>query len=187
MDAIAAEFLRWMDLVLIAPFRLTGNPVAGFFLGATCLALGCVVIGELSISLAIRFNRRHIDALNREIAHQEQLSIQAYNLGDRTSYKALNQQANDAWGKHFFTMAAYSAGMLWPVPFALAWMHTRFHSVTFELSAPLTWVFGDTVGYAFVFIPLYILCRMVFGRLRPWLPYFRGVQKMLDATSRHHS
>jgi hypothetical protein len=61
-------------------------------------------------------------------------------------------------------------------------MHTRFQAVTFELARPLAWFFGDTVSYAFVFIPLYILCRIVFGHLRPWLPYFRGVQRMLDAS-----
>jgi hypothetical protein len=182
MDALAADFLKLMDLVLISPYRLTANPLVNFFLGSTCLAMGCVVIGEFTLSLAIRFNRQHIDGLNREISQQERLSIQAYNQGDSASYQALNQAANDAWGKHFFTMAAYSAGMLWPVPFSLAWMHTRFQAVTFELARPLAWFFGDTVSYAFVFIPLYILCRIVFGHLRPWLPYFRGVQRMLDAS-----
>jgi hypothetical protein len=184
MDAIWTEVLRLLDLILISPYRLAGNPLVNFFVGSTCLAMGCVVLGELTLSLAIRFNRQHIDRLNQEITRQELLSVHAYNQGDRAGYRALNQAANDAWGKHFFTMAAYSAGMLWPVPFSLAWMHTRFQAVTFDLVQPLAWIFGDSVSYAFVYIPLYILCRMVFGRLRAWLPYFRGVQRMLDAAAR---
>jgi len=184
MDAMWNEGLRVLDLILISPYRLGANPLVGFFVGSGCLAMGCVVIGELTLSLAIRFNRKHIDRLNQEVARQELLSVQAYNQGDRAGYRALNQAAHDAWGKHFFTMAAYSAGMLWPVPFSLAWMHTRFQAVTFDLTQPLAWIFGHSVSYAFVYIPLYILCRMIFGRLRGWLPYFRSVQHMLDATGR---
>jgi hypothetical protein len=114
------------------------------------------------------------------MARTEQLSIQAYQQGDSTSYHAFNKAANDAWGKHFFTMAAYSAGMLWPVPFALAWLHLRFADVDFPLAFPLSLLFGETVGYAYTFIPLYILSRILFKHMRSWLPYFRTVQKMLD-------
>lgn len=106
--------------------------------------------------------------------------MQAYAEDDRVSYKALNKAANDAWGRHFFTMAAYSGGILWPVPFALAWMQTRFQGVEFELVFPLNRLLADNVGYPFIFIPMYILARIVFKHLRPRLPYFRGVQAMLD-------
>jgi len=169
-----------MDPVLIAFFRLTDHRLIGFFLGTTCLAMSSVVLGELVISAAIRFNRGHLDSLTAEIVHNEALSVQAYAAGDRASYKALNSDANDAWGRHFFTMAAYSAGMLWPVPFALAWMQSRFTDVTFEMARPLSFIFGKTVSYPFIFILIYILCRILFGKLRRWLPYFRNVQKMLD-------
>lgn len=182
MDALLAQFAGALDAVLIAPFRLPPSPLAGFLLGSACLAMGCVVLGEFVLSIAIRCNRRQIDALKGEIARQEALSILAYEQGETAGYKALNHAANDAWGRHFFTMAAYSAGMLWPVPFALAWLHTRFHSVAFELPAPLSWVFGDAVSYPFVFIPVYILCRIVFGRLRSRLPYFKGVHRMLSGS-----
>lgn len=182
-DQFLSQAYLWLDALLIAPFRQPAEPMSGFLLGAFCLALYCVVIGELTLSAAIRWNRRHLQALKNEIAQQEALSIQAHGMGDRAGYKAFNKQANDAWGRHFFTMAAYSAGMLWPMPFALAWLHLRFQGVGFDLAWPLCLLCGESVGYPFVFIPLYILVRILFGHVRRWLPYFRNVQKMLDAAS----
>ena len=179
MEAILSQIYRLTDGVLISPYRLAPDPLIGFFIGTFCLAMWCVVIGELTLSVAIRFNRRHITALKGEIAEREALSMQAYAAGDREGYKALNKQANDAWGRHFFTMAAYSAGMLWPIPFALSWMQTRFAAVKFASPDALSWLLGNAVGYPFFFIPLYILARILFGRLRSRLPYFRGVHKML--------
>jgi len=140
----------------------------------------CVVLGELLLSTAIHFNQKHLRDLQAEISEREQLSMQAHEMGDHQGYKALNKQANDAWGRHFFTMAAYSAGMLWPVPFALAWLHSRFAGVGFELAWPLSLVVGQTVSYPFIFIPMYILARIIFGHSRRWLPYFKGVQRRLD-------
>ena len=170
------------DSLLIAPYRIVDHPLIAFFIGTACLAMATVVIGELVLSAAIRLNRRHLQELTTQIVHHEALSIQAYAQGDKISYKALNQVAHDAWGRHFFTMAAYSAGMLWPVPFALAWMQSRFHDVAFVMGWPLNFIFGQTVSYPFIFILIYILCRILFKYLRPYLPYFKNVQKMLDAT-----
>ncbi|MFZ0611378.1 MAG: hypothetical protein WAM73_04000 [Desulfobacterales bacterium] len=180
MGTTFLEVMRLLDPFLIGFFRLTGYTLLDFFVGVFCLCMICVVLGELTISAAIRLNRRHLKALKHEVSQKEKLSMQAYADDDRVSYKALNQAANDAWGRYFFTMAAYSAGILWPVPFALAWMQTRFQSVEFDLVFPLNLVLGNTVGYPFIFIPVYILARIVFKYLRPKLPYFRGVQKMLD-------
>ncbi|MFZ0132040.1 MAG: hypothetical protein WAK95_05810 [Desulfobacterales bacterium] len=174
------DVMRLFDPVLIEFFRLTGYTLLDFFIGVFCLCMICVVLGELTISAAIRLNRHHLKALKHEVSQKEKLSMRAYADDDRVSYKALNKAANDAWGRYFFTMAAYSAGILWPVPFALAWMQTRFQGVEFDLMFPLNLVLGNTVGYPFIFIPLYILARIVFKYLRPKLPYFRGVQKMLD-------
>jgi hypothetical protein len=180
MEQFFFSAMNMIDLVLILPFRLMDHLLLGFFFGTICLAMGAVVLGELVISAAIRLNRGHLQALTKEVNHQEALSMQAYAIGDRASYKALNKAANDAWGRHFFPMAAYSAGMLWPVPFALAWMQWRFQGVDFALAWPLSFALGDTVGYPFIFILLYILCRIVFGKIRRWLPYFRDVQQILD-------
>lgn len=180
MNDFFSSAISLIDPLLILPFRMMDHLLIGFFCGTICLAMGSVVLGELLISVAIRFNRGHLRTLAKEITHKEALSMQAYAAGDRVSYKALNQEANDAWGRHFFTMAAYSAGMLWPVPLVLAWMQTRFQNVDFALAWPLSLIFGNTIGYPFIFILLYILCRMVFGKIRRWLPYFNNVQKMLD-------
>lgn len=184
MTHFLTQIFRMIDPVLIYPYRLIDHALVGFFLGTFCLALICVVIGEVTLSAAIRFNRRHIDALKYEIADREALSWQAHALGDHEGYQALNKQANDAWGRHFFSMAAYSAGMLWPIPFALFWMDGRFHAVEFSLFWPLSLILHTPVGYPFFFIPLYVFARLVFGKVRRWLPYFKGVQKMLDDSGR---
>lgn len=172
-----------VDPYLMLTFELSADPVIGFIIGSFLLAMVCAVVGEVTLSLAIRWNRRHIQSLKEEIRLRESLSIQAYEMGDRISYQALNQSANDAWGRHFFTMAAYSAGVLWPVPFALAWIQSHFAQVPFTMAFPLSLIFGKTVGYAFIFIPIYILDRILFKYLHPWLPYFKTVQKMIDDIS----
>ena len=60
-------------------------------------------------------------------------------------------------------------------------MGTRFGEVDFLVTVPFSLLFKNGVGYPFTFIPMYILARIVFKYMRPYLPYFRGVQKMLDA------
>lgn len=179
-DLIVNTMLQ-LDPVLISFFRWTGLALLDFYIGVFILAMGCVVIGEVTLSLALRFNQGYLDGLRKEMTQQERLSFQAYQMEDHSGYKALNKAANDAWGKHFFTMAAYSAGMLWPVPFAMAWMNTRFQAVPFALPVPVSWIFGETIHYPFIFIIIYILCRILFKYSRPWLPYFRQVQLMLDS------
>jgi hypothetical protein len=92
--------------------------------------------------------------------------MEAYGKGDETSYRALNKAATDVWSRKFFTMAAYSAGMLWPLPFALGWMQTRFQSVEFPVMFPLNLLVGDSVGYIFTFIPLYVLSRILSSKVK---------------------
>jgi len=173
-------FALQADRFLITFYRITGFGLIDYFIGTTILAFLCIVIGELSISLAIRCNRRYLDAMSSKMTEKETLALQAYRAGDQAGYKALNKEATDAWGKHFFTMVAYSAGILWPIPFALGWMQTRFAEVQFDLAFPLSLIFGKSVGYIFTFIPIYILCRIVFKYMRPHLPYFKGIQNLLN-------
>jgi len=180
MEQTFFEAMRVFDPILIGFFRITGHALIDFFTGVFCLCMVCVALGELTISAAIRLNRSHLQALKHEVSRKEALSMQAYAEGDRVSYRALNKAANDAWGRYFFTMTAYSAGILWPVPFALGWMQTRFYNVNFDLAFPLSFLFGKSVGYAFSFIPVYILCRILFKYMRPYLPYFKGIQQTLD-------
>jgi len=180
MTDILTRFYLIADSFLIFFYRITGMPLADYFMGTFFLSFLCVVVGEISVSLALRFNHRYIDEMTTEMETKEKLSMAAYRSGDRASYRALNKEATDVWGKRFFTMVAYSAGVLWPIPCALGWMQTRFADVQFALAFPLSLVFGKTVGTTFVFIPLYIFCRILFKYLRPCLPYFKGVQKALD-------
>jgi hypothetical protein len=180
MNGLFDTFALQADSFLITFYRITGYSLIDYFIGTMTLSFLCIVIGELSISLAIRFNRRYLDAMSKEMGEKEMLSIAAHRAGDKAGYKALNKEATDAWGKHFFTMIAYSAGILWPIPFALGWMQTRFSGVQFDLAFPLSLIFGNSVGYIFTFIPIYILCRILFKYMRPYLPYFKGVQKQLD-------
>ena len=184
MHSIFDMFALHADNILITFYRITGYSLIDYFIGTMALGFICVVIGELSVSLAIRFNKRYLDAMSKEMNEKEMLSMAARQAGDTAGYRSLNKQATDVWGKHFFTMVAYSAGVLWPIPFALGWMQTRFSAVEFELAFPLSLAFGNTVGYIFTFIPIYILCRIIFKYMRPWLPYFRGVQNQLNAYDR---
>ena len=179
MQSLLDTIFFHTDSFLIFFYRITGDSFVNYLIGTMVLAFLCVIVGELSISFAIRVNKRHLDAMSDEISEKEMLSMEAYRAGDKAGYKALNKEATDAWGKQFFTMVAYSAGILWPLPFALAWMQTRFAGVEFALAVPLSLIFGKSVGYIFTFIPLYILCRILFKYLRPHLPYLKGVQEML--------
>jgi hypothetical protein len=175
------QLFQHMDGFLIFFYRFSGLAFLDYLIGTFCLGFICVVIGELCISLALRFNRPYLDSLSAEMTQKERMSMMAYEAGDQEKYKALNKEATDAWGKKFFSMVAHSAAILWPIPFALGWMNTRFESVEFPIAFPFTLMF-DSVGYSFSFIPIYILCRIIFKYMRPWLPYFNGVQKMLAQT-----
>jgi hypothetical protein len=180
MTNFFSTFFYHIDGFLIFFYRLTGDAFADYIIGTMVLAFICVTIGELSVSLAIRYNKPYLDSMSKEMREKERLSIEARQAGDQAGYQALNKAATDVWGKHFFTMVAYSAGILWPLPFALGWMQTRFADVTFDLAFPLSLIFGKSVGYIFTFIPIYILCRIFFKYMRPYLPYFKGVQRLLN-------
>jgi len=169
-----------IDLFLISFFRLTDIPILNFMIGTLNLSFVCVVLGELSVSLALKINKRYVDEMTAEVTRKERLSMEALQAGDKESYKALNKEATDVWGKKFFTMVAYSAGILWPIPCAMGWLGFRFADVDFPVALPFSLLFKDGVGYNFTFIPMYILTRVLFKYMRPHLPYFRGVQKMLD-------
>lgn len=183
METLQTTVFIWIDQLLIAGYRVTGFSFVDFLLGTFWLSLWCVLVGELTLGLALKINRRYFLQMNVEMRHKEQLAITAYHAGDMTAYEALNKQATDAWGRRFFTMFGYSAGIFWPLPFALGWMQTRFAGIEFPISAALSWLFGANAGYPFVFIPLYILARIMFKYLRPHLPFFSGVQRMLDQGS----
>lgn len=176
------KLLSFSDPYLIALYRLTGDAMLNFLLGTFLLAMITVILGEFTLSLVLRFNRRHIRQMEAELEKQHQLSMAALQLNNQTGYKACNKQANEMFGKYFFSMIAHSTACLWPVPFALAWMQTRFLSIQFPLAYPLSLLWAST-QYFTIFLALYVLARIVFKYLRPFLPYFRAVQKTLDLSA----
>lgn len=177
------HFYAAIDGWLIFFYRITGIAMLDYLIGTLVLAMITVVLGELTVSLAMKFNQDHVARLTSETDRMEAMSLAAYSEGKMEQYKALNQEATDKWARQFFTMMGYSMGIFWPLPFALGWMQTRFQDVSFPVVFPLSLVFHNGVGYLFTFIPLYIAARIIFKYMRPWLPYFRGVQKMLDETA----
>ncbi|MBU0986691.1 MAG: hypothetical protein KKH68_05495, partial [Proteobacteria bacterium] len=118
-----------IDAFLICFYRIVAEPVLGYFIGTWVLAWLCVLIGEFSISVAFRVNKAYIDQDNREMIKMQNLSVRALLAKDKQSYKVLNREANEAFGKVFFKQIALSAASLWPIPFALGWMQTRFADI----------------------------------------------------------
>ena len=167
-----------IDAFLIYFYRIVEQPLLGFFIGTGILSLLCVIIGEFTLSVAFRFNIKGIDQDSREMTRMQNLSLRALLAKDKQSYKAFNREANEAFGKVFFKQIALAAASLWPIPFALGWMQTRFMNIEFLLPCRLP-VVGATVGYSFTFIPMYILVHILFGKIKHKLPYFKTMEKML--------
>ncbi len=176
------QFYYAIDSYIIYFYRVTGIGMVDYMIGTFCLSMIAVMLGELTISLALRFNTAYLTGLSNQMKEKETLSIQAYESGNMAGYKALNKEATDAWGRKFFAMMAHTAAILWPVPFALGWMQTRFAGIEFPILFPFSLV-TDSVGYTFSFFPIYVLARIVFGKLRPHLPYFSSVHRRLTRLS----
>jgi hypothetical protein len=179
-------WLVHIDRILIQFYRFTGLTFLDYLFGTFILALLSLILGELTISLALRYNKGHVDAITDNMVKMNNLSIMALKTRDKKSYKACNDTANDAFGKYFFSMIAYSASALWPAFFSLAWMQTRFSQVEFPLPYPLE-IIMPTLGYFPTFLLCYILARILFKNLRRYLPYFSSVQNQLDAADREKS
>jgi hypothetical protein len=160
-----------IDAALIYFFRLTANPMLGYMAGIAVLALLCVVIGDLTVAVAFRVNGSFFRRDNRELVSMQNKSLLALQARDKKSYQACNEMANDSFGKVFFTQIALGASSLCPVPFALQWLDGRFGDVAFLL--PFALGSRTTVGYAFTFIPMYILVRILFAHARTQLPGYR--------------
>ena len=54
------------DIFLIFFYRMTDLPIANFLIGTFSLSFLCVIIGEISVSLAIKFNKRYVDQMTAE-------------------------------------------------------------------------------------------------------------------------
>jgi hypothetical protein len=162
MDAITA-ILNTIDPVLIAPYRWFDNPLVGWWVGTLILALWAVLLGEASVAVAMRVNRRQIDRNSQETLYYHERSLSAKRSGDDSAYKGINKLANEAFGKSFFLLMATGMASLWPAFFAAAWLHLRFSGLQFPLPA---WMGGIEFNFIAPFVLLYILSRMFVGRLR---------------------
>jgi len=171
MSPTLESIYHQVDTALIFFFRLVENPMLGYLIGIALLALLCAVIGDLTVTLAFRFNGTFFHRDNQELVRMQNKSLLALKAQDKESYQACNQIANDSFGKVFFSQMALGASSLWPVPFALQWLNERFADVAFILPIPLG--VRDTVGFTFTFIPMYILMRILFGKVKTRLPGYR--------------
>jgi len=159
-----------LDAVLIAPYRLFDNPVAGFYLGAFVLALAVLLVGKASYDLVWLFNRRHYEKEEAEMARMHNLSVAAIESGDKAAYKAANHEANEAFGKSFFAGAALFSVSVWPAPFALGWLADRFAGVDVPLFP------GYAVRYNAIFLGMYIALRLAMWGRWKHLPFFGRVE-----------
>ena len=164
------------DPYLLALYRVTGIERLDGLIGTFLVALLVAVIGEFTISIVFRINRRHLDGLNSNLEKYSHLSQEALRRGDAASYKALNKQGNEAYGQVFFNRFGLSAASLWPAFFALDWMQRHFAEP--GIAVPL---YPTGANYVVVFLLCYILARIVFGRLKRHLPYFKGQYAMLQS------
>jgi hypothetical protein len=166
ISMIMHPVFRFFDPIFIWCYRITGYAPADFVIGTFVLALLAVALGELTVSLVFRVARRPITQAAAEARKYQDLSMDALAAGDRPSYEAANQLANDAFSKSFFTQIGLSGAFLWPVFVALAWMSYRFGELAFPL--PLIHL---SLGYIGVFILLYIPAYFLFKRVKRRLPF----------------
>lgn len=164
MDFFSLLFER-IDILFIAPYRWPGNPYIGWWLGTLLMGIWCTLFGEMTLALAVRINRSRVKEVTEEVMEYHQGSINALKAGDKTAFKAINRLANEAYGKTFFLQISMACASLWPVALALGWMQTRFSGVDFSLPFQFP-IIGRTVSYPFVFIPLYILVRIMFREVK---------------------
>jgi len=170
----------YFDSFMIYFYRIGDIPIFGYFFGTVILAFLCVIAGQFTLSISWLVNRKFLDRDNHEMVRMHNLSIQALIAKNKAAYTACNKGANDAFGKYFFSQIALSISSLWPVPFALGWMQTRFFHVDFLLPLNIPFV-GNAVGYTFTFIPVYILTYILFGKIKNRLPYFSKIKEMLES------
>jgi hypothetical protein len=71
-----------------------------------------------------------------------------------------------------------SAGFLWPAFLALAWMQERFQGIEIPLV-----VVPYSLGFAGIFVILYILAYVLVKRLKYRLPQLRRLKANLDAVN----
>lgn len=161
MDGFFAAAWAALDAALIGPYRWPTAAMAGWWLGTALLALWAALLGELTMALARRVNRRHVDAANREVSRMQEASLNALRGADKEAWRGINKLGNEAVGKSFFLQVAMGAGSLWPAVLALAWLQQRFEGVVLSLHV-------CNGNYIAGFVVCYIPCRMLIAALKKW-------------------
>ena len=170
--------LYHIDPIVISLFRLANPAWLGYLIGTTLLALFCTVIGKVTLYIIYWFNRKQIKEGNSEMVRMNNLSVYALVSKDKKAYKLLNKEANDAFGKVFFSQIAIGAATLWPVPFILGWMQYRFADVSFSLPFTIPGI-GGSVGYLCTFIVIFIPVQFLFSKIKRYLPFFSAMDKKI--------
>jgi hypothetical protein len=169
-----AWFLVKIDPVLIYPYRWFENPMIGWWVGTFILALWASLLGELTLAVAYRINRSHIARNLDQTSYYHVQSLKAKQAGDEKAYKGINKLANEEFGKSFFLFMAMGMASLWPAFFAAAWLSRRFGDIVFTLP---NWLGAIELNFIAPFIVLYIAARMIFSRLKPFIPFINQVSK----------
>ncbi len=126
------------------------------------------------MSLIYIWNREYYTDLNRKMTRMNNISIEAIRHKQKDTFKSANKWANEYFGKVFFSHAALFAVSLWPVPFAMAWLQTRFSGIDIH-TVPFT---KFSLGYPFVFILSYIIVRYGFSKIRPFIPVLKKIDDL---------
>jgi len=169
----------YLDPYLIWFYRLSDSAAVNFLLGTLALVVLSLLVGEFTSFLASLIVRRHFEQVTGEAKRYQDLSMEALKAGDRPAYEGANKLADEAFGKSFYSQVALSATFVWPIFFALGWMQYRFLEVAYPL--PLI---GYPLGYAGVYVILYIAAYFVFKPVKRRMPYFRRLKELRDASGR---
>lgn len=154
----------FLDPFLIAPYRAFSEPLGGFFFGTLCLVLVAIILGDISQIIVYRLNNKRLYSLQERMRRYHKLSETALSMGDKASYKAVNAQAHDAFGHYFSFGAVLFCVSIWPAPFTLSWMESRFFGVTPVLPWDV-FIIGMQPSVIFWFLLLYIPSRMTYSAI----------------------
>jgi hypothetical protein len=161
-----------IDPLLIAPYRWFADPMLGWWVGTFALALWATVLGELTLAIAYRANRKYIAKNFEKTSYFHLQSLKAKQAGDEKAYKGINKLANEEFGKSFFLFMAMGMASLWPAFFAAAWLNERFGNIVFVLPR---WAGSLELNFIAPFILLYIAARVIFARLKAYIPFLKPV------------
>lgn len=162
------KLMASIDPILIAPYRMFEDPMLGWWFGTTVLAFWAVLVGELTLAVVYRINRKPMAANWNKTMYYHEQSLKAKQAGDEDAYKGINKLANEAYGKSFFLFIAMGMATLWPAFFAAAWLNLRFADFLFKLPS---WAGGLELNFVAPFVVLYIALRILFSKIKHFIPF----------------